>query len=399
MELPILLSMGMAALCADVARSAEPFTPEQVKAIEKMLQEQRMLVRKEILEELAAKKTEDAELTKNPVAAGDKPPRSPGEAVGMPDRSKEPLSGDIVVVPLDRGLRGGLSGLELESNGDTGVARATLSRVISGGYGQGREIDGAITLTAPIDDKDNKRSNFATLDGLSNGLALKFALTHASTGKIAADALRALCDAVGVGGDKACTIENVRSAAEASADPKSLDAYRKFEDSQYTVGRIWEGRIAASRKKYEYLSPVLGKLEDTKVGWSVGGSFALATPRRRALYAFGFDVQRTYKENDPQVFCTAPVDPYTVCKQGRLGEPAQNYKRLLWVEARTDLLKIPFSLRITRDLAADETGVDLPIYLFRGKDKPFAGGVRWGWTSEKGSDIGIFVSSSFDVAR
>lgn len=414
--LPIVLSLGMASLCAQVAHASEPFTPEQLKIIEKMLQDQRVQVRKEILDELAKadkKPGEPALPAKTPaeppileesehmaVGCGDPLP------AGGVDVTQPGLSGDIVAVPLDRGTRGGISGLELETNGDTSEARATLAHTRNcTRNGRSEDLSWSITATAPIDDKDNKRSNFATLDGLSNGVGLKLAITHASTrqivmgGETPSAQWTNLCKLAGMDGPNRCTLGKIHAAMSKPEADELRTAYQAFADEQYGWGTIWEGRIGASRKKYEYLSPALGKLDDTKVGWSVGGTLAFSTPQRRALYALGFDIQRTYKEKDAQVFCPAPTEPFTVCKQGRLGEPAQKYKRLLWVEARTDLLKVPFALRVTRDLEADETGVDLPIYLFRAQDKPFAGGVRWGWTSEKGSDFGIFVSSAFDVFK
>ena len=85
------------------------------------------------------------------------------------------------------------------------------------------------------------------------------------------------------------------------------------------------------------------------------------------------------------------------CVSGRLGAPQNDWNRLLWVEARSAVWRVPFSFRVTREFEDRETGIDMPIYLLHDPDGAFTGGIRFGWTSEDGADAGVFVGTGFDV--
>lgn len=395
------------------AISAEPFTQAQLEVIKKLLDEQRELIREEILAELKAEQSgTTAKIDgEGPLSIDlDDDDRSSGGATKPLDVTLRPISNDLDVVPQDRGMRPGISGLELETNGDDEEVRATIAHSWSTGIGTPHvgETGWSLTASSPLDDKKNNRGHFSTLDGLVGGFGLKFALTHATTKRIEisdqsgvpSHEWEALCGLAGLPGAKGCTLGVVHKAAREKGDRALREAYDAFANRNYGWGYIYEARIGGARKEYEFLGADLVEIEDTRNAWSVGGSIGITTPRRQALYALGFDFQRDYKEQeDERVYCPEPASSPTVCIPGRLGEPERGYKRLLWAEARSRFFRFPFAFRVTQDLQSNTTGADLPIYFFRGEGKPFAGGIRLGWNSEDGADGGIFVSSDFDVFK
>lgn len=407
-----IIMLALLSLPLRPAFAAEPFTPAQLEVIKKLLDEQRKLIRDEILTELQASPSGATARNdrRDPTPVDLEDDEDGNGAAKLPDITLRPISNDLEVVPQDRGMRPGISGLELEANGDDEEVRATLAHSWSTGIGtpSAGETGWSLTASSPLDDKKNNRGHFSTLDSMVGGFGLKFALTHATTKRIEisdengapSKEWETLCKLAGLSNANGCTLGTIYSAMQEKEALALREAYDAFANRHYGWGYIYEARIGGARKEYEFLGPDLAEIEDTRNAWSIGGSVGFTTPRRQALYALGFDFQRDHKEQEDElVYCPEPTSPPIVCTPGRLGEPERQYKRLLWTEARSRFFRFPFAFRVTRDLASDTTAADLPIYFFRGEGKPFAGGIRLGWNSEDGADGGIFVSTDFDVFK
>lgn len=386
------------------SHAAEPFTPEQMKVIESLLEAQRVSIRREILAELKGAPTPTPTVVDDASAER----RGPADlGVQGLDITPSPIGRDLEAVPMDRGMRKGISGLELEANSDAGEVRATLAHTRSvPDPNHNMENSWSVTASSPLDDKDNGRGHFTTLDALKGGTSLKVSLRHASTPRIVIDQDGVpsaewveLCKLAGLPDANGCTLAAIDQAAQKGGADKLAEAYRRFELQHYGWGHIYEVNFGGGKKDFDYLTPDLKSKDSSREIWSVGGAIGFATPRRVALYALGFDYQRSYDPADDGAYCPEPTPPVTTCVTGSLGAPKRENKRLLWAEARSRVFHFPLAFRVTQDLANDETGVDLPIYLFRGEDQPFAGGVRVGWTSEDGAQGGVFIGSQFDVFR
>jgi hypothetical protein len=395
----LVLIAGLS-LCS-TALATEPFTPEQYKEIERLITAERgrirVEVRQEIMAELVQGKITAEEIHREATTADE---LVPSNGTGL-DVTAEPLKGDLGLATADQVFSTRGSGIELSAAAGDGDAAIVLERSESDTR-NGRFVDTSWRLktSAPIDDDDRGRANFGTLSGFADGLAVELSWTHASTrqvllgGDVPSAEWEKLCSLSSQDLD-GCTLAAIDAAAADSTAHDLRVAYDAFQRSHYGWGRLLSLKVGASRNRYRFLDATLDELSDTKVGWTIGGAMGFSTPKRNALYSMGFDLERAYVEQDKNVYCPSPFP--APCAIGRLGAPATDWNRLLWVEARTSVLRVPFSFRVTRELKDDVTGIDMPIYILRDADGVFTGGVRLGWTSEEGFDAGVFVGTGFDV--
>ncbi|KRG44191.1 hypothetical protein ARC20_08610 [Stenotrophomonas panacihumi] len=387
-----------------LARGAEPFTAEQLTVIERMLQAQREAIRGELLAELAAKPEEETQAPSTEQSRTRYP--SAGHSMGM-DITPSPASPDLVAVPLDRGMGNGISGLEMEVNDGKGEVRAVLAHTRAVPDAQRNVQNGwKVTASSALDDKDGGRGHFTTLDALRGGTAIELAFSHASTKRVVIDDHGvpardwvSLCTAAGFADANGCTLAKIDAATRKPGAQHLAKAYQQFERTHYGWGYLYEAKLGAGKQDFEYLASDLSAQKEDFSTVSLGGSLGFANPRRNVLFAFGFDYQRSYEQADSHIYCGALTNPASPCVSGRLGKPQRENGRLLWTEVRSRFSRFPFSLRVTQNLASDETGVDLPIYFFRGEEGGFSGGLRVGWTSEDGTVGGVFIGSQFDVFR
>lgn len=387
-------------------QAAAPFTPAQYQEIQRLIAAEREQVRKEVRAEVLAEVAAKQAQPPAPAIAADATPPAPAEQPVLREPRAAP-TGNIGAATADQDLALGVQspGLrKVEFSASAGDSDATIVFANSHSGLQGERIveDGwKFSISAPISNKENGSASFGTLRGFAKGLAGEYAWTHSSTtpidmgGDAPSEAWTALCRMSGQDLD-GCSLAKVDAASRVdTASPELLDAYRTFRLEQYGWGRLYRLKVGASRNHYDFLDAALAEQSSTEVGWTVGAAAGLTTPERKALYSVGFDLERTYDEEDEGVFCVALYP--TACTSGRLGAPTRAWHRLVWLEARSVAFTVPFSLRVTRDLGDDVTGVDLPLFLLHDADGAFTGGLRLGWTSEKGFDAGVFIGKAFDV--
>lgn len=248
-----------------------------------------------------------------------------------------------------------------------------------------------VKATTPFDDKKN-RADFATLDGLATGLSVKVGFNK--TWSRLKDEATPL--------DKLDLMELVKAkCTDPDRKQSCLDAIAKGWEvllpHAFKWGHAMDVHIGAARNGFDYFNRSFAKVSDTRYSWLVGGSYGVYNQRRTQFYAAGFDFVRGYAAAKEQIFCPPGSGPTNLeCLQGRFSPPKSDVSRLLYVETR-QILGRPFSVRLTRDLARDETGIDVPIYFAQNKDKKFDGGFRMGWTTTDHFQAGVFVGTTFDM--
>ena len=392
----IALSFIFVFFFTEIASAAEPFTPEQRAEIQKMIAAEREQIRQEVRAEILA------ELKQNKSGAIEADPGQPMNAqqaaTAMPAMTRPALTDEITVVTAGRELSQGKSSIEFSAAaGDSDATivigdafdTSTADKVTSRGW--------RLKLSSPINNKGKGSADFATLSGFSNGLSLDLALNYATTAKLdSGKAWRELCALSGQQNND-CKLDVIDEQAVNGGSTELRDAYQQYTKNYFKWGHIYELKIGAARNQYDYLDPALTEQSTTELGWTLGASMGFTTPKRRAMFAFGFDLERAYEEQDSNVYCPDSPSFPVQCVTGSLGAPDKDWNRLLWVEARSAAFDIPFSFRVTRELEDSVTGIDMPIYFLHDDDGLFTGGLRLGWTSENGFDAGIFVGKAFDV--
>jgi hypothetical protein len=196
-----------------------------------------------------------------------------------------------------------------------------------------------------------------------------------------------------------CTTNAVATAVSAPGSAASSKAeWRSFAAAKnYAWGKAIDVHAGIVRKSFDYYNPAFEKTSEVDMGWQAGGSAGITSGARDQLYAIGFDFQKGYKAAKTRVVCPDGSISPVECLQGAFAPPSHAIGRLLWVETRNSMWHFPFGIRLTRDLAEKETGVDIPIYLVRNAGGDFDGGLRMGWTSSDHFQAGIFVGSDFDI--
>jgi hypothetical protein len=140
-----------------------------------------------------------------------------------------------------------------------------------------------------------------------------------------------------------------------------------------------------------------GKLEGHEEPWAVG-VFAARLPNSMDGFYVGGGVeyQESYKAADTVTVCPLPgTDPVLACVTRPYGAPNQKDKLLLSLEARKLILGTPVAMKLTHDTKNDESGVDVPIFLFNDQATGFSSGLRVGWNDTDHFLMGVFFGAAF----
>ena len=130
------------------------------------------------------------------------------------------------------------------------------------------------------------------MSGFSNGLSLDLALNYATTAKLdSGKAWRELCALSGQQNND-CKLDVIDEQAVNGGSTELRNAYQQYTKNYFEWGHIYELKIGAGRNQYDYLDPALSEQSTTELGWTLGASMGFTTPKRRAMFAFGFDLER-----------------------------------------------------------------------------------------------------------
>jgi hypothetical protein len=83
---------------------------------------------------------------------------------------------------------------------------------------------------------------------------------------------------------------------------------------------------------------------------------------------------------------------------GSFGAPKETEQHLISLSGRTEIAGAGVGFKITHDVKSGDSGVDLPIYLFKDDKRNLNGGLRFGWTNTDQFSAGLFVGSTFDIS-
>jgi hypothetical protein len=248
----------------------------------------------------------------------------------------------------------GAPGVTLKA--DSGDTDATLKLSMDRVVGlQTRLVD--LTLTAPV--TKNRTSYVDTVDGLAKGFTAK--LTGTSYWLMPPTSKPTFFGILGAG---------ARVGHE-------NHTYVDVDDLSKTVD---VSRTPSSAFAFAGLAPVTMK-------WLLLGKF---------------EFQRAYTDADDGTRCPGAASGVVTCQTGPIGAPTLAHKRIWSFEARKAWDKYAIGALVSRDLAARQTKVDVPIYLLTGTDdkggSPLTGGIDLGWDTKNHATFGIFVGTSFSVA-
>lgn len=289
--------------------------------------------------------------------------------------------------------------LDITFDKDGGTAAVALSRVrqvvVRDGYA--RKQSWTLTLFAPIDG-DTGVSRLATTAGLSAGFGAKLerrwqrqALGSLET-RAFGDALAELCGENHPG--ISCNFAQLRQ--EAATSTEAVQRLQMF--NRRHLPRIVDFGISleAARTRTDYFTPQLDARQQRAVGWGLSATFGVIPRSRTSAYVVGATFGRAYEAADEAIFCPPSngTDPVQ-CVSGSLGPPTQRDRQELSFEARGAFLRAGYSLLLTHDIGTGESKADLPVYFLRDAKDALMGGLRFGWSSDAGSDVAVFVSAPF----
>ena len=319
---------------------------------------------------------------------------------GTIDRSAGPVTDRIEINALQDSSRASLRIGQSTSESDSDVGRFSTF---------------ALTASAPLNKSDDK-TDLATLDSLSNAFTLSFKYTQLTVpdkrnpqldveenaklfDSICASMRENFKSRTGANDEAAekrtCDTANVKQ----DAPDRLLEFKRLFWDPN-GFRWLWGMEGTVGYENFDYKDPnTFESKDENKVPWAGKMFGGLFLNRWNALLTFGGEYQNSYKDAAKQTICPAgggsgPV----VCQTDSFGEPDDDDRKLLFLEARKTILGAGVSLKVTRDFDQDTTGVDVPVYLIRNPKGGLAGGVRGGWRSDTDDlEFGVFVGSSFKL--
>lgn len=401
-----------------IAQNAS-FTPEQEAEIGRRIEAVREDLRAQLMVEM--KQALEAELSnsstvqfgvKSKAQAQSPATASPEDALGRSEAARLlSVSPTISDAPVSRGFEslGQDEGkVEFDVLFDDKKAVAAFKWVDAGqidffGRDNRMAVLGAstVTLSAPINDKENGFASFADLDSLATGLNLKLGYSWRVRNVRFVDGLhededfKELCRLSGQDRNLGCDSEVIHGAAE--RDAALMEKLLDFEAKRLGWVKHYEVEVQAAHADYEYIASTLIADTVSKSGWGVTFKSGFQSPRGNFLFQVGGDYARQYKAGRSGIVCPASSAAPVVCVQGALSPPKQKDSRRLWVGLRGDVLGFAYDARITHDFVTDENAIDVPIYLIRNKAGTFSAGLRLGWTEQDDVTAAIFISKPFSM--
>lgn len=270
----------------------------------------------------------------------------------------------------------------------------------------------SVNASAPLDKGGSGQTSLASLDALSNGFELGVNFSRfRMRGQLSPfdrdgalyPRVREICK---YSGAKQCDDDQIAAGLEAKGEHALLAEFLGYFQRADSTDSIWGLKAKVGQSTFDYFElPTLQKRDETELPWSAGAYYALVSRTRRTLYSFGVDYQESYKASSTATACPLPdYVTHLQCVTGSLAGPGKKEKHLASVEMRHQFEGgtwfpdgVGMSLKFTRDFNNNESGVDLPLYLFR-SDKGFlTGGIRAGWTDTDQFNGGVFVGTDFGV--
>ncbi len=403
----VLFLMGRSTLA-----TAASFSPEELRQLRELIRDElRTEIRQEVMSELRALGYDVRALP----GASESTPSSPQTRVSVvPAQSQVSsdglsLAGDQLIfaasaAPMGHTATEAKSGFQLTAGTDAQRASLRSAREISRKSTKGMASFDTVSLTvsAPLAKPDSGITNIATLDGFTNASELAFSYGHWTVNGLAnpATSLERMATR-----DEICALAGVKPAdpCDTSAVKEGLrtagrmDRYSEFQSLFWDLSKLqrwtYGGSLRVGHEAFNYFLSDLTKTKDDEMSWGGKLYFGYMPKGRDVFLAMGAEWQKSYQAVPIQSACTASDATVLTCVTGSLAAPRLKVKQLLTAEARGHFGDVGIAMKVTHDLHNDESGVDLPIYLFRNTNSQFTGGFRIGWSSTDDFSFGVFVGS------
>jgi hypothetical protein len=421
---PFIVVIVLSGMLSSLATAAS-FTPEQIAEIRALVREELRAeteaeVRAELEHEYLAK---DSATASAPQAEAETAVvADAAEAINLPaydptyrsaplTLASERFLATAAAAPMEHTGTSARSGFQLSAGTDTQRASIRLGRERSFQSGEGLAVfdSVALTVSAPLSKPDTGITNLATLDGFAN--ASELALTYSrwsveglrNPARVGPERMAQrdkICASAGIKDGEPCDFPAVKEGLKKAGHDEYYPAYRAlFWDLADAKRWTYGGTLRVGHEAYDYFGPDLAKTNDTELPWGAKAYVGFMPRGTEVFVAIGAEWQQSHQAVPPQTACTNASTPILSCVTGSLSAPRSKIKHLLTTEARGELAGVGLALKMTHDFKNDESGVDLPIYLFRNEGGQFSGGIRAGWTSTDDLSFGVFVGTPFTITR
>jgi hypothetical protein len=162
---------------------------------------------------------------------------------------------------------------------------------------------------------------------------------------------------------------------------------------------FWGMQLKYGQEKFNYMNlNDFSKEGDTVAPRSLGLYYGYIWPGYKESILFGIDYQKSYKAADEQTFCRENSDLNLYeCNTSSFMAPTKKTNKLVFLEYRSNFKKYAIEPRITIDIESDTIGFNLPIMLWKDKNKRFNSGIRFGYRDDTEEiSFGVFVGTPFN---
>lgn len=257
-------------------------------------------------------------------------------------------------------------------------------------------------VSAPLGDGDSS-AKAASLEGLASATTIEFKFSRTRAKFVPrrdwATAALAICEKIegyDPDQDTGCDLSFVVEKA-----PDQAEAFSRILWGDNVTSFTWGGSAKAGSENFEYIEPTtLARRSTEETSWSATGFVAYywaSSSRDESLITASYTRESSWANRDETPICL-PGAPPASCVTGSPGPPVQTDKDIFSIGYRRVVDNMAFSVTANYDSQDDVFGVELPIYLVRGEDGGFTGGVKLDWRSDTDEVVaGIFVSQPFSL--
>jgi hypothetical protein len=263
----------------------------------------------------------------------------------------------------------------------------------------------SLAVSAPLQ-KGSSSTQLASLDGLAKATTaeLKFShtrVTFAPQGdaETRAAAQLAICQLAWTRAGS--TAADCDFALVAQFAPERTEDFDRIMWGDSPSSFTWGGSAKAGTETFDYVDPAtLARRSTDETSWSAKAFLAFywsGKGQDESLLSASYTRESSWKSQDEAILCPGGGGPAT-CVKGSPGPPKRDDKDVFSLGYRRSLGGVAFSLTANYDAANDVLGVELPVYLVRGADGGFTGGVKLGWRDDTDEvTAGVFVSKAFSL--
>lgn len=312
---------------------------------------------------------------------------------------------------MDAAIGSSRSAFEINAMKDSSTALLRIGRDVSKSLTPkiAEYSSWSITFSVPVN-KNSDSTDLATLDGLANSFKLSVKASNFLVSgkrrpfdpktKLPPQRFIEICQLAGLDFAKdGCESGEVYNGLEKKGKLEYYPEFKSFFWNSNAWKFVYGIEGAVGYENFEFISKQTFEKQDRdKTPWSASGFVGAVPPGYNAVLTIGGQFQDAYKATKTQTVCPVTTGTSVICNSGALGEPDHQQKYILYIEGRTELLSLGINVRISHDFKRDDTGVDVPIYIFRDKKNSLNGGIRIGWIDKMHKTVlGLFIGGNYSL--